>query len=290
MTVREARRIGATRLSRTSPSAPLDAEVLLAHTLAVTREALVAHDDRPVPPRALARYRRLIERRRNHEPVAYLIGTREFYGLRLAVDRRVLIPRPETEQLVLEAIKKIDISDLTHCVDVGTGSGAIAVAVATHAPGVRVVATDYSPGALTVAKRNAVIHRVADRIVFRRGDLLAPLLTDFRIYEKWRDILLVANLPYLTTEEWRHAPPDVRDYEPRLALDGGPDGLRAYDRLLDQLAARAPRVPVTLISEIGPPLRRSFPALVRRRFPHARMEIKNDLAGKARVAVVRIGP
>src|SRR5256885_13815561 len=151
-------------------TAALDADVLLAHVLGVSKEMLYAHPDTEMSLGAERRYRDLIERRAKGEPVAYLRGFKEFYGLRFLVDRRVLIPRPETEALV-DAARELIAGRALTVVDVGTGSGAIAVAIAAHEQRVHVIATDMSRDALAVAEANALASGVADRVEFRRGDL-----------------------------------------------------------------------------------------------------------------------
>lgn len=165
---------------------PLDADVLLAHALGISKEQLYAYPEAPVDDDAVATLRALLDRRAVGEPVAYLRGWKEFYGLRFCVDPRVLIPRPETETLV-EAILA---SGARLVADIGTGSGAIAVALVTHNPACRVIATDISPDALAVARANVAAHGVADRVELRQGDLLAPI--------RERLDAVAANLPYLS--------------------------------------------------------------------------------------------
>ncbi|MEO8632873.1 MAG: HemK/PrmC family methyltransferase, partial [Chloroflexota bacterium] len=187
----EARAAATTRLRSASDpaTAALDADVLLAHVLGVGKEALFAHPERELSPAEDRRYGDLVARRSRGEPVAYLRGFKEFYGLRFRVDPRVLIPRPETELLVDAARERIAGRTLT-VVDVGTGSGAIAVAIAAHEHRVRVIATDLSADALAVAESNALANGVADRVELRQGDLLAPIADQVDV--------VCANLPYLT--------------------------------------------------------------------------------------------
>src|SRR5207249_5233970 len=199
-------------------TAALDADVLLAHVLGVTKEMLYAHPDTEMSLGAERRYRDLIERRARGEPVAYLRGWKEFYGLRFAVDPRVLIPRPETETLVEAARGHIAGRALT-VVDVGTGSGAVAIAIAAHEPRVNVIATDVSADALAVARANALSNGVADRIELRQGDLLTPLTAPVEV--------VVANLPYLRPEALAELVGERTSlaYEPRVAVVAGADGL-----------------------------------------------------------------
>src|SRR2546422_10718210 len=173
-------------------TAALDADVLLAHVLGVTKEMLYAPPDTEISHGAERRYRDLIERRARGEPVAYLRGFKEFYGLRFTVDPRVLIPRPETETLV-DAARELIAGRAVTVADVGTGSGAVAIAIAAHERSVHVIATDISNDALVVARENTLRNGVADRIGRRWGDLLAPRTEQLDV--------VVANLPYLRDAE-----------------------------------------------------------------------------------------
>lgn len=256
---------------------PLDTELLLAHALQESREHLLAHPEECIRPAVLRRFRRLVARRRKHEPVAFLIGHKHFYDLTLAVAPGVLIPRPETELLVEEAIA---LTPKT-VIDVGTGSGAIALALAKHLPTTRVIATDISPAALRLARKNARLLGLTRRVRFVRADMLPeeggktpPLQPN----------IIVANLPYLPTAVWRSAPPDVKRYEPRTALDGGRDGLDAYRSLFSLVAARSWHCPILI--EIDPSQKRTLPAVVKRFFPKGRVTFKKDLSGRWRIATI----
>jgi len=219
-------------------SALLEAHLLLGRVLNVERPALLAHPERPLSEEEEARFFALVERRANGEPLAYILGERAFYDGVLRVTPDVLIPRPETELLVEQALAWTAGRALV-AVDIGTGSGAIAISYARHAPQAQVYATDISQAALEVAQSNAA----GLPIRFLHGDLGAPLIA--------RGIqadLVMANLPYLTTREWEEA--EVSRYEPRLALDGGRDGLAVIRRLLAQTPRLcAPRA--ALLLEIG---------------------------------------
>ncbi|MBI2774073.1 MAG: peptide chain release factor N(5)-glutamine methyltransferase [Chloroflexi bacterium] len=217
------------------PTASLDADLLLAHVCGISREQLYAHLDVPLDPAQQRDLDELVERRGEGEPIAYLRGFKEFFGLRFVVDHRVLIPRPETEVLVEAAIAYLDATERTRVVDVGTGSGAIAVAIAVHQPRVRIVATDVSADALEVAALNAAAHGLAGRIDLRLGDLLDPL-------ERPVD-LVVANLPYLTeraVDELTAERTSLR-FEPRVAVFAGPAGLDLIRRCVAQLPAKLER-------------------------------------------------
>src|SRR5437870_1802170 len=182
-------------------TAALDADVLLAHVLGVTKEMLYAHPDTEMSHGAQRRYGELIERRARGEPVAYLRGFKEFYGLRFTVDSRVLIPRPETETLV-DAARELIAGRAVTVADVGTGSGVVAVAIAAHEPAVHVIATDISVDALVVARDNTLRNGVADRVELREGDLLAPIADPVD--------MVVANLPYLRDDFLDHLVGDAR--------------------------------------------------------------------------------
>jgi len=216
-------------------SARLDAQILLAHVLKCPRVALYTSFEAPLEDQALASYRALIQRRLDGEPVAYLTGQQEFWSLPFAVDARVLIPRADTETLVQVALELGDSlasehGKTLHVAEVATGSGAISVALAHERPAWRVTATDVSAPALEVAKRNAESNAVADRIEFREGSLLAPLLAHSE-----KVSLLVSNLPYISEADMLGLSADVL-HEPRLALCGGQEGTELIAEMLDSLS------------------------------------------------------
>ena len=275
-TLQEVLRWGEQSLAQNALDSPrLDAAILLAHALGMTRAQLHAHPQSQLNLAELASYRQLIERRARREPVAYIVGHKEFYGLDLFVDNRVLIPRPETELLVEKAI---EISQRQSVVaDVGTGSGAIAVSLAVHLPQILVYAADASPAALEIAARNCRRHCVEDRVHLLQGHLLEPLPEPVD--------LVVANLPYVSQTELAQLPPEISIYEPREALDGGPDGLDCIRRLLAQAGERLKSGGVILL-EIGATQGKAVVTLVERRFPAARAEIARDYAGLDRVVIV----
>lgn len=285
----------AAQLRDAGPTPRLDAELLLTHVLGWPRARLLAEGRQPLAADQLAAFERLVARRRELEPVAYLIGHKEFYGRDFVVDRRVLVPRPETELLVELALdraraKNQEPRTVSHqpnsgsrfavrgsqllIADVGTGSGCIAITLALELPGAEVIATDISPNALAVARTNAERHRVAARVRLAQGDLLAPLgaPTD----------LIVSNPPYTLLGAIDE---NVRRHEPHLALDGGPDGLVCYRRLLAAAPAHlAPGGSVLL--EIGAEQGQAVAALARAAFPSAHVQIHPDLAGHDRVITV----
>jgi len=215
-------------------SARLDAELLLAEALGIERGRLYLSYDRALDDGAVARFRSFVARRASSEPVSYIVGRREFWSLDLVVNPAVLTPRPETELLVEAALafarRRLVKDGWLRILDVGTGSGAIAVALAQEIPGAETVATDVSSEALEVARSNARRHSVERKIRFLAGDLFAPVAE--MVFD-----LIVSNPPYIRRSEIAALPRDVRDYEPRLALDGGADGLDYYRRI----AREAPR-------------------------------------------------
>ncbi len=213
----------------------LSAELLLAHTLKCSRMALYTQYERIPPEGEVAPFREMVKQRANHVPVAYLIGKAWFFSLEFSVTRDVLIPRPDTETLVefilQQARQRADWSgpSAPAILDLCTGSGAIAVTLAKRLPTASLTATDISPKALTVAKENAALHQVSDRVSFLEGDLFAPLehVPAPVLYH-----VVAANPPYIPTADVAALPPNVRDYEPRLALDGGLDGLDFHRRIV----------------------------------------------------------
>jgi release factor glutamine methyltransferase len=223
----------------------LDAEVLLAFALHATRVELIVDAHRPLAPAELARFRELVKRRRTHEPVAYLLGEREFYGRSFRVDRRVLVPRPDTETLIEVALARTaPIALSARVLDLCTGSGCVAITLACERPTSRVHATDKDEGALRVARVNA--ERLgAYRVSFSQGDLYEGVPRAFGGYD-----LIVSNPPYIPTGDIAGLPMTVRVFEPRLALDGGEDGLF----LLAKIIAGAPALLVkggALAVEVG---------------------------------------
>jgi release factor glutamine methyltransferase len=275
-----------------SPTARLDAELLLGEALGLERTALLAHPERPVGVPDAAAFERLVVRRATGEPVAYIRGRKEFLGLILAVDHRVLIPRPETELLVELAEREVvarapspSADGPLRIVDVGTGSGAIPVALAVLlgrrgiGPAVELVATDVSPDALAVARGNAATHGVADRIDFVEADLLPSAAAPW-------DVVL-ANLPYVRADAIDGLPV-ATSFEPRLALDGGPDGLGPIRRLLVRLRDALAPGGVALL-EIGADQEAGIRETAASILPGWRLDVLPDLAGLPRVARIEHG-
>jgi release factor glutamine methyltransferase len=214
------------------PDPRLDAELLLAEALGVPRRRLVAEPNLPVPPEARARFEAMLARRAAREPLQYILGRQEFWSIEYPVDPRVLIPRPETEHVVeavLEAAARFGPAPL--CVDMGTGCGTIAVALARELPAARIVAVDVSADAAACARETLDHHGLAERVAVLAADLFSAFGPGFRA-----DIV-ASNPPYIDRAELDSLQEEVARHEPRLALDGGPGGLEVVGRLLDGAAA-----------------------------------------------------
>ncbi|MEQ9539577.1 MAG: peptide chain release factor N(5)-glutamine methyltransferase [Deltaproteobacteria bacterium] len=211
----------------------LDAEVLIAHALGLKRVMLYAKYDQPLVPEELAKIRNLVARRANAEPIAHLTGSREFWSLDFEVTRDTLVPRPDTETLVEVALDAARGRDVKTIVDVGTGTGCVAIAIAKEHPDAKVWALDISEAARTVAERNVEKHGMSDRVTILASDLLHALPHNVPPID-----LLVSNPPYIPSADIAKLMADVRDHEPSLALDGGDDGLDLVRRLVEQAPER----------------------------------------------------
>jgi release factor glutamine methyltransferase len=283
MTIREALEQATHTLAGRS-NARLDAQVLLSYVLDAERSQLYAYPERTLTPDQEQRFLALIERRVRGEPVAYLTGHKEFYGLDFLVDKRVLIPRPETELLVEAALiicrQMFDAGRTPIVADIGTGSGIIPITLAVLEPRLPYLyATDISADALAVAYLNCQLHHVEQRVRLLQGDLLSPLPEAID--------LLTANLPYVGIDEITELSLDVRDYEPQLALFSGSGGLDLLERFFmevrqtDKLAQGA-----VLLLEIGYRQRELLTSLLHEIWPQARITFTKDYAGWDRVLQV----
>lgn len=258
--------------------AALEAEVLLRDVWNVPRERLYSSLNLELVPDVEARYAAVIARRCEREPLAYITGKREFYGIPFVISGDVLVPRPETEHVVEEVLRLIAPLKEPVIADIGTGSGAIAIAVAANNSRVQVYATDLSHGALALARRNAVAQKLDRRITFLHGDLADPLPHTVHV--------IAANLPYIPTGEIAGLQPEVRDYEPVGALDGGADGLALIRRLVADAPARlCPGGSLVLEVAMG-----QAPAVAALAMPgFAAVAVRKDLAGIDRVVCMRLG-
>lgn len=277
MITRGSARADATARLRTAAdrSAALDADLLLAHVCGISKEALYAHLEAPLPEEQERAYREVVERRAAGEPVAYLRGYKEFFGLRFAVDPRVLIPRPETEVLVEAVLAFIRATGRRRVADVGTGSGAIAIALAVSEPRLHVIATDVSVDALAVAHANAEAHGVSGRLDLRQGDLLDPITGQVDV--------VAANLPYLRPEAVEHLTGDRTSlaFEPHRAVVAGPDGLEVIRRCIEQLPGRLAPGGAAFF-ECDPPQVDTVQDLLRARI-RGTTQVLRDLTGSPRV-------
>lgn len=233
MTLREALNNAAARLAEQEQlrgQAHRDAELLLLDTLKISRVTLLAHPDCEMTQSQIAQYEGTIARRLLREPIQYITGQQEFYGIPLKVTPAVLIPRPETEHLVEEVLRRLPKDEPLRIVDIGTGSGAIAIALAVHLPHAEITAVDVSSAALAVATANATEHGVESRIRFLESDLLAAL-PDAVLHAF---DAIVSNPPYIPERDRASLHPEVRDHEPATALFAGEAGLDIYRRLIPQ--------------------------------------------------------
>jgi len=255
------------------PSARLEARLMLAHVLDTGNETVVGYPERPLTARQRTAFERLVGRRCNREPLAYLVGEREFWSLPIIVDRHTLVPRPDSESVVETALARIDGSrpDL-RVLDLGTGSGCLLLALLSELPRASGLGVDCSPGALRVAQRNAFAVGLADRARFVCADWTTALDGTYEV--------VVANPPYVTAGDIAALAPEIARYEPRMALDGGDDGLGAYRAIISDL----PRVVApggVVILEVGDGQAAAVAAMLRMA-GFQRLEINNDLSGISR--------
>lgn len=281
MNVSEAWAYGRSHLPH-SPNAKLDARLLLEHVLGVSHSWLVAHGDVALTAVQETQYRQLIQRAARHEPVPYLVGHAPFFDLDFLVTPAVLIPRPETEQLVELAVawgkERPSGHPPCHIIDVGAGSGCIPVMLARHLPQAVVEATDVSAEALAIARQNAQRH-APDRIQFHQGHLLDPIRQPID--------LLTANLPYVSDAEWTMLDDGVKWYEPAVALKGGADGLDLIRQLLQQAVTKL-NPGAAIFLEIGWRQGTAVRDLAQSIFPAAQVELVQDFAGHDRIVVIKL--
>ena len=264
------------------PDARLEAEVMVMSLMRMQRQDIYANQEAHVASQQEQDLAGMVERRLKREPLAYILGYREFYGINLLVTPGVLIPRPETETLVehalFMALMAMETAELV-IADVGTGCGAIAINLAVHLPSARIHAVDISDGALDVAGYNVRAHGVADRVTLGNGNLLEPVPE--------RVDLIVANLPYLPTCRIATLQPEIQ-WESREALDGGPDGLAPIRGLLAQAPGKV-KERGTILLELDPEQVPAVEELARKHFPEATTSVEQDLAHQDRVFVIGWG-
>lgn len=280
-TIAAAVEAGRRELLGVSPSPGLDARVLAGHVLGMDASALIAYGENLMDAVKRRQLATLVARRKAGEPVAYIVGSKEFCRLRLAVDRRVLVPRPETEELVERIIKEWH-GRAIDALDLGTGSGAIACALADAMPKAQVLATDISHDALEVAAENIASFALCDQVELAAGDLFDA------VDARRRFDVIAANLPYVATSDADSLEPAVRDYEPPVALFGGDDGLHVYRRMLPEAPARL-KCGGCLYMECAPGNARALADMAADVFRAATIEIVRDLAGHERMVAARTG-
>ena len=258
----------------------LDAEVLLRHVLDMEKEQLYMNGDEPLSAAEEVKFRELLRQRSEREPVAYITGHQEFWSQDFFVSPAVLIPRPETELLVevaLQCVRRLATGSPVKVLDVGTGSGAISVCLAKEQAASQIFAVDISPVALDVARLNARRHGVADRIRFLPGDLLAPIKSLRTIFN-----LIVSNPPYIRSGELSLLAPEIREWEPTIALDGGVDGIDSYCRIIEE-GHRHLTTGGFIVLEIGADMASAVADLFSRSGYYGPVSVYQDYAGKDRV-------
>jgi len=295
-----------------SKISPLDLEILISHTIGKPKEFILTHPEFELDELKIKNLKFKIARRAKGEPVAYITGCKEFYGLDFKVNKNVLIPRPETEQIV-----ELVISNLPACpvdrqsviwknkkiviIDIGTGSGNIIISIAkwlkkSKLPitNYQLLASDISSKSLRVAKQNAKKHKVENKIKFLQGDLLKPFVKNkiFKIQNSKFKILITANLPYLSRKIYDSTPADVKKYEPKFALYSPKNGLEHYEKLFKQIKIIIPcyMLHATCYMEISPEQKNKLAKLIKNYFPQSKTVFHKDLAEKWRVCEINITP
>ena len=256
-------------------SASLDAELLLSFVVHKNKEFFYTHPEYELNFWQKIKYQKLIKKRATHYPVAYILGYKEFYGLKFEVNKHVLVPRPDTELLVETTCEVADLRG--RIVEIGTGSGCIAISLAKQ--GFNIVATDISNKALKVAKKNTKYHQVLKKIKFIKGDLLKPL-------QKQEIDILIANLPYLANDYQKES--SIKS-EPKLALYSGKDGLDDYRKLFKQINELKYQ-PKHILIELNPEQIKILSSYIKKLFPQVNIETKKDLQGLERVMIIKFQP
>lgn len=253
----------------------LEAQILLSFALDIDRTKLATVSDKSLTPYKTDKFNALVQRRIKHEPIAYIVGFQPFYGLEIKVNHSVLIPRPETEEMVERTIRLFLGHGSLLIADIGTGSGAIAVALAKNLPKARIIGIDSSKEALIIAKENSKLNKVDSQCDFRLGNLLEPLNEQVD--------LIISNPPYIPTKDLATLDPDVKDYEPILALDSGPDGLDH----IRELIKLSPKYSKRLILEFGFGQEKQVKQLAIEHYD--KVEIIKDLSQKPRFLLASKG-
>lgn len=290
---------------------PYELELILAHILQKSREYVLAHPEIKLNKIQNIKYKKLVSRRKKHEPMAYILGKKEFYGLNFKVTKDTLIPRPETEMLVELTAHNIkhetpNKNAKTIIIDVGTGSGNIIISLAKEleknkglqATGYMLYGLDSSLQAIRIARQNAKRHKMDKTIKFIKSDLLKYFLDNNETMKQCGNAIIVANLPYVSQKIYSSVSPDIKNYEPKSALLSGKDGLDHYRKLLDQIkklkesysmlpACRQARY-VTCYMEFSPEQRTKLQKIIKENLPSSKVEFQKDLARKWRVAIIKV--
>lgn len=278
--IAEILKISTDKLCNEIENARLEAEILLCNVLKTNRLNLYLNSDRHLTDDHLFMYKKLIQRRLKGEPIAYIVGSKEFMNFDLTVDENVLIPRPETEILVEAVIDRLkNFSGKIKIADLGTGSGAIAISIAKFIVNVEVEAVDISEKAIDIAKLNAINNNVADKINFHVGDLFDPIVD-----QKFNAI--VSNPPYIPSDIINTLQSEVKNYEPRIALDGGADGLNFYRKIID-LSPKLLLKNGFIAVEIGYDQSELITNLIESGGRFKQIEVIKDLAGLDRIVIAK---
>jgi release factor glutamine methyltransferase len=272
----------------------LDLELIIAHILRKPREFVLAHPEYKLTKNQELRIKNYVLRRIKHEPIAYILGKKEFFGLDFRVDRRVLIPRPETEMLVDLAIKKVgNKKKKIIIIDIGTGSGNIIISVACNIKHetynkIKYYATDVSGKALVVAKQNAKMHKIGKKVKFLKGDLIRPIIKNLKLKIKNSNLIILANLPYLSQNIYKCTSRSVKNFEPKSALFSTHQGLAHYEKLLKQMLLMVNRymLHVTCYMEFSPEQKLPLQKLIKKYLPEAKITFYRDLTKRWRICEI----
>lgn len=276
-------------------SALLDAEILLSLAIKKPKEYLYTHPEKKILDTQLTKFRQCIKRRINGEPVAYILGYKEFYGLNFLVNKNVLIPRPETEMMVNEIASKCQgVKCQSVLIDVGTGSGCVSIAIAKKLYNVECIkyyGVDISKKALIIGRKNAELHGVEKKIKFVKSDLLNYFSHNTLYFIHNTNLIITANLPYLSENIYKKNYQNLK-FEPKNALLAGADGLKYYHRLLIQIKNILENTPcgsqITCFLEINPEQKNGIKKIIKNNLPKAEIEFKKDLAGRIRIVIIKL--
>lgn len=287
------------KLKNTSSSPFLDAEILLSNTIKKPKEYLYSNTDIRLNSQQLKKLISLVKRRIKYEPISYIIGHKEFFGLDFIVNKKVLIPRPQTESLVEKTLEIVDnsLTKKFHIIDIGTGSGCIIIALATYLkkyPYIQFYATDISTKALDVAKQNAKKHSLHKKIRFLKGNLLSPLFNKSNNtafisrqnkpinncrYQR-PDTIIIANLPYITPERYKNLKKDIKNYEPKSSLVAKDNGLFFYKKLLKQIEKNKTLInPFHLLVELESYQKKILKQYIQKHFTHYTVRLEKNFPG-----------